>query len=77
MQTNALGRGKSKETETRLTAIGTGFLEVLERLEHVADQCIEFGRVQGFLYFILCDHVINHKKQQLIFNISFLVSCIT
>ena len=30
-----------------LTSIGTGILEVLERSEHVADQCIEFGRVQG------------------------------
>ena len=26
---------------------GTGILAVLERSEHVADQCIKFGRVQG------------------------------
>ena len=45
--TNALGGGRSKETETGLNAIGTGILEVLERLEHVTDQCIEFGRAKG------------------------------
>ena len=29
------------------------------------------------LYFLLYDHVFDHKKQQLILYISFLLSCIT
>ena len=46
-QSSSLSRRGSKEVKMGLNSVGTRILEVCERLECVADQCIKFWRVQG------------------------------